>query len=224
MGGVVALQHARGDHGAGAFLQRQGAAQHGLDGLSGHAARAQQARPIGQAGDDGGFHPHFSRAPIKDRFDAPRQIRRHMVGAGGAHPSRAIGRGGRHGLAQGSQQGQGDGVGGHAQPDGVEPRSGQRRDRAGGRHWDNERQRPRPEGLRQSAGLGVEDPFALGRLQVHYMGDERVERGSPLGRVDARHRLATGGVRAQPVDRLGGKGDEPASGEHARGLAQADGR
>ena len=217
------LQHAGRDHGAGAFLPRQGAAQNRFDGLARHASGAQQARSIGQAGDDGGFDADLRGAPIQDDVHAPGQVFGHMVGAGRAHPARAIGGGGRHRLAEGFQKGQRNGVGRNAQADAVQPRAGQRAHRTGGSDGRDQRQRPRPEGQRQCARLRVENPLALRRRKVSHMGDQRVEGGATLGRIDARHRLAAGGVRPQPIDGLGGEGDETASGERARGLAQASG-
>ncbi len=50
------------------------------------------------------------------------------------------------------------------------------------------------------------------------MGDQRIEARPPLGRIEPRHCLAIGGVGAEPVDRLGRKGDEQACGKRLRRL------
>ncbi len=55
------------------------------------------------------------------------------------------------------------------------------------------------------------------------MGDERVERGPLLGRIDKRHRFPARGVGAEAVDGLGGEGDEPALGQDQRRRGEAVG-
>src|SRR3954447_10561536 len=49
------------------------------------------------------------------------------------------------------------------------------------------------------------------------MRDQRIKARAPLRGIEPRNRLAIRCVRAEPVDRLGGKRDKPAVGEHARG-------
>ncbi len=53
------------------------------------------------------------------------------------------------------------------------------------------------------------------------MGDQGIEARAALGGVDAGHRPRVGGVRAEPVDGLGGKGDEAAGAEQCRRLGDA---
>ena len=48
------------------------------------------------------------------------------------------------------------------------------------------------------------------------MGDQRIERGSALGVIEARHRDAVLRVSAKAIDGLGRKGDEPAGRKAAR--------
>jgi hypothetical protein len=49
------------------------------------------------------------------------------------------------------------------------------------------------------------------------MGDERIERRTPLGFIESRHRFAVAGIGAEAVDRLGRKCHETALPQHAHG-------
>ena len=110
----------------------------------------------------------------------------------------------------------------NAHRDGVESGGGEVRHRAVGRPRQHQRQRSRPERGREPRGAGVEagEP-ACGR-DVGHVRDQRIERGTSLGLVEARHRLAVGGVGAEPVHRFGGKGDQAAGAQRAR--RELDGR
>ena len=68
---------------------------------------------------------------------------------------------------------------------------------------------------RSAAAIEAREP-ARG-LGIGHMGDQRIERRPALGVIEARHRLAIGGVGAQPVDGLGRKRDQAAGRKHARG-------
>ena len=57
----------------------------------------------------------------------------------------------------------------------------------------------------------------LRRSHIRYMHDDGVVRRPALGRIDARHSLGLQSMRAQPVDRLGRKGDELALAQALRG-------
>ncbi len=48
------------------------------------------------------------------------------------------------------------------------------------------------------------------------MRDQRVEGGPPLGGVEPGHGAGVGGVGAEPINRLGGEGDEPAFAQNPR--------
>ena len=70
----------------------------------------------------------------------------------------------------------------------------------------------------QAAREGRQRGEAFGGRDIEHMHDQRIEARPALGLEDAGDGLALRGVRAQPVDGLGGKGDQTAGGEVARGL------
>ncbi len=53
---------------------------------------------------------------------------------------------------------------------------------------------------------------------IGHMGDERIEAGAPFRRIDAGHGVRIARIGAEPIDRLGGKGDDPASPDEGTGL------
>ena len=71
----------------------------------------------------------------------------------------------------------------------------------------NQRQRPRPEGIRKEARERAEYRDALGHRPIRHMRDQRVELRASLGLINARHRLAIGSVGGKPVNRFRGNGD-----------------
>ncbi len=111
---------------------------------------------------------------------------------------------------------------GHAHGDGVEARGGELGDRAVRELRQHQGQRPRPECRREPFGGAVEAGEPTRCRGIGHMRDQRIERGAALGLIEARDRLAVGGVGAEPVDGLGRKGDEAACGQRARGAL--DGR
>jgi hypothetical protein len=78
-------------------------------------------------------------------------------------------------------------------------------------------QRPRPEPIRQQACLGRHPDQRARLIQIRHMDDQRVEARPALGGEDRRGRGIRGGVAAEPVDRLGRKGDEPPGADQRRG-------
>ena len=78
-------------------------------------------------------------------------------------------------------------------------------------------QRAGPERRREPLGGGVEARERARGGSVGHVGDQRIERRSALGLIEAGDRLGVGGVGAEPVDGLGREGDEAARGQHARG-------
>ena len=53
------------------------------------------------------------------------------------------------------------------------------------------------------------------------MGDQRIEGRPPLGGVEMGDRGGIGGVRPEPVDRLGRERDQPAGGQSPGGSFRA---
>jgi hypothetical protein len=74
----------------------------------------------------------------------------------------------------------------------------------------HQRQRPRPECLRQPARDGIEHGQPFRHRHVGDMGDQRVEMRPALGLEYPCHGRAIGGVARQPVDRLGRNRDDAA--------------
>ena len=74
----------------------------------------------------------------------------------------------------------------------------------------HERERTGPAGARRAARRGPASRATSARAaaDVGHVHDHRIPRRSPLGRVDARHRLGVERVGAQAVHGLGGEGDE----------------
>jgi hypothetical protein len=112
-------------------------------------------------------------------------------------------------------------MGGNAKADAAEARASEVRDRAGCRCRHDEGKRPRPESLGQPQGRRVEDPLVARGVQVHYVGDERVELRPILGAVDPGHRLGPRGVGAEAVDGLGRERDETPFEQQRRGHVEA---
>jgi hypothetical protein len=115
-----------------------------------------------------------------------------------------------HGPAEGTQDRLRHRVGGNADRDRVEARGGEIGHRAAVRLRHHQRQRPRPERLRQLQGARVKPADGLRGGNVRNMGDQRIEGRAPLGGIEMGDRGGIGGVRAEPVDRLGRKRDQPA--------------
>ena len=100
-------------------------------------------------------------------------------------------------------------MGGNADRDRVEPGGGQLGHRTVIRFRHHQRQRPRPERF-GSLDARASNARSGARRRVGDMGDQRVERRPPLGGEEAGDRGRIGGVRPEPVDRLGRKRDQPA--------------
>ena len=105
------------------------------------------------------------------------------------------------------------------QGDTVETGAGQPGDRTCGRPFQNQRQRPRPEGLRNNFRTRVGLAQGEGGFGRWHMTDQRVESGSALDIEDPSDGGLVGCVRAQPVDRLCRKRDELALSQQIGGLA-----
>jgi hypothetical protein len=81
----------------------------------------------------------------------------------------------------------------------------------------NKRQGAGPEGHRKGLRLGRQGRDAPDGIDVRQMHDQRIERGPPLGREDARHCVGVRGVGGQPVDGLRRHGHESAPPQKRRG-------
>ena len=144
-----------------------------------------------------------------------------MLGATRADFARWIGGWGRYGAGRAPDQGAGRWAIGDAQSNGVLTSCHDRCNASVGLYRQDKRQGARPERIGQSFRGFVEfcEPFGIG--QAGNMHNERVEIGSPLRFVNPRDRFSVGGIRAQPIDRLGRKGDQPARGDPRCSLTDA---
>ncbi len=156
--------------------------------------------------------------PSTIRSTRPSQIGKHVRGHGRRDMAGAVGRRRHHRPAEAGEERSRHRMIGHAHRDGIEPGRRQIGHRASGRFAQHQRQRSRPERCGEPRGFGGELRQRVRRGKIGHMRDQRVERRPPLGRIEPRHRLAIAGVGAEPVNRLGRKGDEPAGGQNARGL------
>ena len=109
-----------------------------------------------------------------------------------------------------------DGMARHAHGDGVEPCRRELRNGAARVLWQDKRQWSRPERRRNSLGRCIKVGEPMRGRAICHMRNQGIERGPPLGIVQAGHGRGITGVAAQAIDRLGRKCGEPAPREHAR--------
>ncbi len=191
------------------------------DRLARHPAGAQQDQPVALHLQDGRLDPDGTGAAVHHRVDPSLEIRHDVRRRGGADVSRSV-RARRGDRASRKREDPAcQGMGGHADRQRVEPGRGEIAHAAPRAARQNEGQRTRPEGGGETARQRVEARERLRRREVRHVGDQGVEARSPLGRIDACDGSPAGGVGAQPVDRLRGKGDEPALRQNAPGLVRS---
>jgi len=171
------------------------------------AARRQEAHAPVETRHDRGFESDRALAAVEHQLDRRAELFAHVLGARGTQASVAIGRRCRDTAAKSGEQ---------------LLRHWMRRDADGdcalatghdvvnvrpARH--DERQRPRPEALRKL--LRGRRNFTHPAMQIARtvdVHDDRMTRGTPLDLENLAHGRRVRSVRAQAVDRLGGKGDE----------------
>ena len=71
--------------------------------------------------------------------------------------------------------------------------------------------------LRQPSGARIEAGKPLGHGTITNVDDQRIDGRPVLGGEDSGNRIVVAGIRTQPVDRLGGKGDELSRFQRLRG-------
>jgi len=195
------------------------AAERRLEGARRDRAGAQQAGRGGGEIDHGRGAAAVRRPAIQDQAHVVAEGLRRLVGVGGRRPAGAIGAGGDDRAAGGARQGGGDRVRRDAHADGVAATQEPRRQVVGRRQ--DEGERPRPEGVHQTAG-GIGDVTGAEHDRVAVAGNERQRHpiGATLrledafdGRRIARvAREAVEGLRRVDheqalAQRLGGAGD-----------------
>ncbi len=226
--GIVADQPAGRTRGGGilrADLDRNRFLQHLGQRLRRHRAGAQDARPVVQQAEHGGFDPDRARAAIDHELDLVAEIGEHVVGAGRRQAAGRIGARRRQRQASHHQQGLRDVVRRHADRDAVEPGGGQQRDAAIAPPRQHQGERAGPEAARDHLRLGRQLGILRGAGDVGDMHDQRIEAGPALGGKDRGDRAVAGGIAAQAIDRLGREGDQLAAAQGARRVADlAQGR
>src|SRR5947208_752264 len=69
-------------------------------------------------------------------------------------------------------------------------------------------ERSRPERAGQPFGRVVKARESMRCGSIRHMRNQRIERWAALGVVEARYRFAVSRIRAEAINRLGGKSDE----------------
>ena len=162
------------------------------------------------------FHADRRGAAVDDQIDAAVEIGEYVRGRGRRDMAGAVGRRRHHRPAETGEELPRHRMIGHAHCDGIEPGRRQIGHCATWRFAQHQRQRPRPEGLRQPRGLAGKLRQRARRGEIGHVRNQWIERRPPLGGIEPGHRLAIAGVGAEPVNRLGRKGDEPPGGKNAR--------
>ena len=163
------------------------------------------------------FESHRRRPAVDDQLDTAAQVGEHVLRGCRRHVSRAVRRRRHQRAADRGQDVARDRMAGNPHGDRIEARGGKFRHRAIRTPGQHQGEGARPERRRQPFGVGVEAGKRPRGGSVGHVRDERIERRSALGLIEAGDRLGVGGVGAEPIDGLGGEGDEAARGEHARG-------
>ena len=158
------------------------------------------------------------RAAVKDQIDASAEIGQNVGGRRRADPAGAVRRGRDEGNRRRLDQRPRDRVARRAHGEAGEAGAGQFADAASPRERRHQRQRSRPERLRQRLRMGVENRLAHRGRGVEDMGDERVERRPALGGVERGDGAVVCRVRRQPVDGFGRHRDEAAGAQDRGGF------
>ena len=163
------------------------------------------------------FEPHRRLPAIDDELDASAQVGEHVLRGRGRHVPGPVRRRRHQRATDRGQDGARDRVAGHAHGNGIEAGGGKLRHRAIGVPGQHQGQGAGPERFREPLGGMVEVRERARRGSVADVGNQRIERRAALGLIEASDRFCVGGVGAEPIDGLGGKGDEAAGSQHACG-------
>jgi hypothetical protein len=188
--------------------------------LSGDGAVAEDDGPIFVEGDNGALETVGAGAAVEDSVYAAVEPVEDMGGRGGGDKAEEIGAGRSERQAGPLEELPRDGMGGDAETDGGQFGSDNVGDDRGTRQ--DEREWSGPEGCSEEArGLRYQGCERKGLVCRGQMDDERIERGAPFGLKDARHRDRVEGICREPVNGLGGHGDEPSASQDGGCLVEA---
>ena len=170
--------------------------------------------------DDGRFDADRRIPTVEDQRNAVSEIFGDAGRTGRTDASRRIGAGRRdrpvervRELCENAARG--------AKRDRVEPRTGERVDRARRNERTDDRQRPGPEGLCEMAGERREIGQPLCHGDTRHMADERVEARPAFGGEDPGDGLAMGGIGGEPINGFRRDRDRLALPKISEGLGKA---
>jgi hypothetical protein len=171
------------------------------------SAGTKQEKILPRSVDNGRFDTHVGGAAVEEIGETLPQVLFDGIGVGGTGSAASVGTRSGDGKGRRLDEGQGDGMGRHAEGHRLQSAPGNGRNDAGPRRKD-EGERARPEKVHEAPRPVVDEGDALGLARVGEMKDERIVRGAALGAVNGPDRLNIEAVGPDAVDGLGGKGDE----------------
>lgn len=181
---------------------------------------AEDDGPIFVEGDNGALETVGARAAVEDSINAAVEPVEDMGGRGGGDEAEEVGAGRGERQADPLEEQTRDGMGGDAETDGGQFCSDNVGDDRGTRQ--DERDGSGPEGCSEEArGVGNRGCERKGLVCRGQMDNERVKRGSPFGLEDAPDRDGVEGICREPVNGLGGHGDEPSVSQDRGCLVEA---
>ena len=181
----------------------------GLDLFARDGAGPQQHWQPGRVkSDHGGFQSQWRGTAIEDKIYFMLQAFGDMGRGGGADAAGRVGAGRGDRQTGLPEQGGGDGMAGHPESHGPQPGAHQLRQGRIGTARQHQCQGPGPEFVSQTQCRIGKYGVPLRFRQIGDMHDQGIETRAALGREDAGNGLAISGIRAQAVDRFGGKGDQ----------------
>ena len=196
----------------------------GLERAARDAPRPQQAGPAAAEVEHGRFEPDRARPAIEDDVDRGAQSFGDVIRGRRADPPGRIGARRRDREPGRREQRLRDRMRGHPQTDRIPAGADQRRQRAARRARQHQGQGTRPEPRGQAFREVVPAGERRGRRPIRHVDDQRVEPRPALGREDRGDRAVVGRERAEAVDGLGRKGDQPARAQRTRRLPRCPAR
>ena len=179
------------------------------------------ARPAAAARPDRGrrrssIRVHRRRPAVDDQLDTAAQVREHVLRGCRRHVSRAVRRRRHQRAADRGQDVARDRMAGNAHGDRIEARGGKFRHRAIRTPGQHQGEGPGQNAAASRSASGSRRQSARAAAASVTCAMSGLKEVGPC-LIESRDRLGVGGVGAEPIDGLGGEGDEAARGEHARG-------
>ncbi len=208
-------ERARSGHRSVTEPHTGGTAEHSLESLERHAARSHDLGRLGGAVDDRRLDTDVGRTPVEHDIDVGPQVRTHVRGGRGAHATEPVRRRRCDAPGERVEQRQRKGMSGHAQTNSLRPA----RHHVGhgvSASGNEQRQRSRPEGLREAACiLGEIDGPGVDGVVLTEVHDQWMTYGPALDFEDATDGIGIRRVGTKAVDGLGREGHEAAPTQHS---------